>query len=55
MIVMYEIFYIVVFMILFFALLEKVAPALLMRVLVPHPCKVCGKHHGPMLVHAEEE
>ena len=43
------------FMFLFFALLEKIVPALVMRVLVPHACEVCGKHHGPMLEHQEEE
>lgn len=43
------------FMLVFFALLEKIVPALALRVLVPNACEVCGKHHGPMLQHAEEE
>lgn len=55
MIVVYEICYIFALMIVFFALLEKILPALAMRVLVPHACEVCGKHHGPMLEHKEGE
>ena len=52
---MYEICYIFAIMIVFFAMLEKILIALAMRVLIPHPCEVCGKHHGPMLEHSEEE
>ena len=53
-IAMYEICYVMAFMLVFFALLED-RTCVAMRVLIPHPCEVCGKHHGPMLEHKEEE